>query len=806
MSQPGLSNARTRGAASRRRVATIAAALFAATACASPEAKLEKYVSSGEAFLEEERLGVANVQFLNALKIDDRNVRALEGLAKIAELKADFQQMFGILQRIHRIDPTNLDARLTLAKLHLLGNDAEQSLEMVDGVLAENAQNADALAVKAAIMFRVGNSVEAIEYANKALAVKPVSEEAIAVLASERVSAKDFDGALKILDDAIAANSKASVLHLLRIQVLGELGRTEDVNSAYANLIAAYPDDSSYRRLYATTLISQDRLEEAREQLVEVARLHPRLEEAKLDVVRIDFRVGGREKAERTLRAFADAYEEGAEMEFALGAFLREQNDLPAAEAVYHKIIAAKDAEIDHILQAKNELAAIRMLQGKREAAELLLAEILAADAKNPDALIKRSGLRIDDGKIDEAVGDLRVVLNERPENVPARLLLSAAFEKKGDLNLAEREFVEAVNVSNNAAQPSFHFAKFLIRKGDPARAEKVLAESIAADPTSTDNLKLLAAIRLENQNWRGAEEAAAALRAAGEPDEDVGRILGAAYAGLKDYAGAIDVLTKENDRAPLAARPLATLIQAYVDAGRIDEAEKFLAESVDKNPAQYEARVLLGQVRRALGRDAEAIEALNEAIKIDPLRPEAYESTYGHHVMAGRRAEAGALIEQAVAALPDNDGLQILKADHLLATDQPDAAIAIYETILARRPNDLIVANNLATLLIEKNDPESTARAVAAAQALKETENPYMLDTYGWTLFRGGRVEEGIAALEKAVKLEPAMADARLHLGAALKETGAATRAAAELNAVVNSKTASAELVAEARRLLAER
>lgn len=792
--------------AKRWRRAALGALLLGSAACASPEAKLEKYMSSGEEFLEQGKLGLANVQFLNALKIDEENVRALEGLSKIAERKADYQQMFGILQKINRIDPANLDARLTLAKLHLLANDAAKSLEFVDKILAETPENADAIAVKAAIMFRLQNNAEAIDLANKALAINPLSEEAAAVLASERVGDKDLEGALKILDAAVERNSKAPVLQLLRVQVLSDLGRTGDTNAAYADLIAANPEDANYRRLFASTLISQGKLTEAREQLVEVVRILPRQQEAKLDVVRIDIRMGGKERAEATLRQYVDDYEEGADLEFALGAFLREQRDYPAAEAVYQKIIAAKDAEIDHILEAKNEIAAIRMIEGKRAEAEKLIGEILAADGKNPDALIKRAGLKIDDGKIDDAIGDLRVVVNEHPEDIPARLLLSAAFEHGGDLNLAESELVQAVKVSNAAAQPSLLLARFLLRKGDPARAEKVLAESIAADPSSSDNLNLLAAIRLQNQNWRGAEEAANALRAAGAADQDVSRILATAYAGLKDYAGAIDVLTKEHERAPLTARPLATLVQAYVDAGRIGDAEKFLADSVARNPNQYEARVLLGQVQRAAKKDAAAIETLNEAIKVDPLRSEAYEAMYGVLVLGGRRSDAGALIEQAVSAIPDNDGLQILKADHLIATQQPDAAIAIYETILTRRPNDQIVANNLASLLMDRNDPASTTRAADAAKALKDTENPYFLDTYGWALYRAGQANEGIAALEKSAQLAPKLVDARYHLGVALMETGQTARGGEELKAVISAAGASQEMIADARSQLAER
>ncbi len=786
----------------RNSVVAAFAMTLSAVACASPEDRLERYIASGSEFLESGKLGLANVQYLNALKIDEENTVALQGLASIAERRGEYEQMFGILQRISRLDPSNERVRLDLAKLYLLSNDTATALDLVDRVIETSPKSAAAYAVKSAIMFRLQNNADAVEFAKMALAIEPKTQEAIAVLVSERVLSKDFEGALKILDEAIARDAQASVLHLLRVQVLTSLGRTDDINAAYATLISEFPNDANFRRLYATTLIAQDRLDEARAQLVEVVRLLPRQQEAKLDVVRIDYRIGGKTGAESTLREFATR-DDGPEMIFALGSFLREEGDFAAAEKVYESVIATRGEELAHVMRAKNEMAALRMLEGKRPEAEKLIAEIIAADSKNPDALLKRAGLRIDDGGADDAIGDLRIVLNERPESIPARLLLGAAFEQKGDLTLAENEFAKAVETSAAAAQPSLIFAKFLLRKGNRARAEKVLTASVGANSSAAENLKLLAAIRLENQDWRGAEAAAKALRAVDTTDGDVSRILSAAYTGLNDYAGAIEILTTEHERSPLEARPLAALIQAYLDAGRISEAERFLARTIESNPAQYEPRVLLAQVQRAQKRSDEAIAMLKAAIALEPLRSEAYEALYGVHVLDGRRAEAGALIDQAVSAIPDHDGLQILKADHLIAIDQSDAAINIYETIFARRPNDLIVANNLASLLLERDDVQSVARAAAAAEALKGADNAYFLDTYGWALYRSGRIAEGVAALEKAVEKAPDLIDARYHLGVALVDAGDKDRGRAELQTVVDAPSADPDRVSDARRRL---
>ncbi|MDZ7626881.1 MAG: tetratricopeptide repeat protein [Parvularculaceae bacterium] len=783
----------------------IAVSAFVLASCASPEQRLEKYNESGARFLEDGKLGMANVQFLNALKIDEQNVDALIGLKAIAEKKGDYSQMFGLLQRLNRIDSKNVRVRMDLAKLYLLGNEAADALELADSLIAEDPKNAEALAIKSAILFRLGNSADAVTLAKQSLAIDPKLADAVAVLASDRVKEKDLEGALAILDGAIAADGSVSVLQLLRVQVLSSLGRTDDVRAAYLSLVEQNPKDANYRRLYVTALLEKGELEKARAQLVEIAGLVPKQNEAKLDIVRVDFRIGGRAKAEDTFKRLIADNPEEPDLKFAYGGFLREQNDLAAAEKVYAGIASRKDADLDEILRAKNELAAIRISGGKRAEAEAIIDEILKADAKDSGALTKRAGFKIESGDIDGAVADLRLVVNDNPDFWPPRLLLAAAFEQKGDLNLAESEFARAVETSKRAARPSHLYARYLIRQNKMDRAIKALTDSLAIDPDDADNLKLLAALRLDQQDWRGAEEAAKALAEVNKDDPVVGSILGAAYSGLGDFSGAIAALSTEHERRPLESRPLASLIQAYIDAGRLPDAEAFLKNAIAKNKSNYDARILLGQLQRDAGASADAVVSLQSAIAIEPLRPEAYEVMYGVYAVQGRRQEAGRTIEQAIAALPDNDGLQILKADHFIAERKFDEAISIYETILARRPNDLIVANNLASLLSERDDEASLKRASEVAASLRDAQNPYFVDTYGWALYRAGDKAAGIAALAKAAAAAPSVVDIRYHYGIALLDSGDVAKGRAELEAVIAAPNAAPDRVVDARRRLGQ-
>lgn len=781
-------------------VALAATSFLAISACSSPEQKLEKYTKEGLEFLEEGKMGRANVQLQNALKINEEHVPALEGLTEIAESRSDFQAMFGILQRITRLEPNNVEAQIKLAKLHLLGSDEASALEIADLVLEIDSQNPDALAVKSAVMLRLENTSEAVELAKQALAIKPTSQEAVTVLATERINASDYGAALKYLEDAIALDKSSAVLHLLRIQILSRLERNEEVRMAYGELIEEFPEEVAYRRLYASLLIGEDKLDQARNVLVEITEIKPRDVEAVVDVVRINYKIDGVEKARSVFQSYIDRHPNNVDLKFSFANFLRLEKDFEGSKAIYEALLGKKNKP-ETILRAKNELAAQSLLQGDRGTAEAYITEILEEDERNSDALTKQAGLNVNDGKLDEAVLNLRSVLDNDPDNVPAKMLLATAFEQKGDVSFAESQMSQAVETSGFNPQTSSLFARFLMRQGNIERAEEVLAQSLAAFPSNVENLKFLAALRLRQQNWQGAEEVAEVLNEVGNQDPIVSRILGAAYAGVQDFTGAIDVLSKENLRAPLASRPLATLVTAYLRSDRAAEAEVLLETTIKEDPTNYAAYLLLSQVHRSMGFSEEAKQDLKKAIDEDATRSEAYEGLYQIMRLEGDRKGALALLDEGLENVPSSDALRVLKADLLIVDGAKEEALGIYEDILSRRPEDVLVSNNYASLLSElRDDDESIRKAVEAAKVLEGSESGFFLDTLGWAQFRAGESEKAISNLRKAVRATPTLTDAKYHLGIALLETGSVEQGRAELEKVVAAEGANPDQVNDAR------
>lgn len=778
--------------------------LSAATACASPEQKIERYTKSGYDYIEKGNPGKANVQFLNALKIKEDHVPALLGVAQLAENKQDFQTLFGILQQVIRLDPKNVEAQVKIGKLYLIGSEEADAMKAADAALAVDPSSLDAIALKAAVFLKLDDKTQAVELARQVLAKDAKNPEAVAVIASERLAANDPDSALKEVDRALKLDEKVPVLHLLRMQILSVQGKTDDILASFRRLIAIYPDAVAYRQLYARQLVDGKKLKEARAELVKIAQLSPGKIDPVLDVIRIDNAIGGKAAAAKTFKSYVEADPKNIELKFSYGAFLRQTEQFAESSALFEELAKNKDEGI--AARAQNEIAAQRLVEGKIEEGRALIDSILVKDPRNTDALIKRAGLKIDDRQFDEAVNDLRAALVDKPDSTPAKLLMATAFERKGDLEFAKSEMAKAVDESKFDPAAANLFAKLLVRTNEAARAKEVLETSLKNFPGSVDNLKLLAATQLVLQDWNGAAATAKQIEAAAGADPTVTRILGAAYAGLNDFSGVIDQLGAENARQPLSGRPLATLVEAYIKDNRGAEAEQLLRGMIGKNPKSYDPRVLLAQILDQQKRYDEIESLLREAYAADKARPEAVENLYRVLRRENREAEILPTLDAIIAESSENFGARYMKADFLISTGQKEAAIAVYGDILERRPGDLIASNNYASLITEvRNDQASLARALEIAKPLADSQNPFFLDTLGWAQFRNGDLAGAQKTLENAVSLVEGFAEGHYHLGSVYLAAGDKLRGEAELKKAL-AASPTPEVAAKARDLLAKK
>ncbi|MEO1137193.1 MAG: tetratricopeptide repeat protein, partial [Pseudomonadota bacterium] len=355
-----------------------------------------------------------------------------------------------------------------------------------------------------------------------------------------------------------------------------------------------------------------------------------------------------------------------------------------------------------------------------------------------------------------------------------AMVLMSAAFERQDSLSFARAELAKAFDVSNKDARVANQYARFLLRQSDIPRAEEVLVDSLSVNARDVENLRLLASVRLAQQDWRGAEEVGVMLENAGDESSLASNIKSAAYIGLEDYNSVIETLSARGADAPLDAQPLGALVSAYIREERLAEAEDMLTRMLEADPDNYNAQLQVARVYAAQSDAGKFEDALIRATETDADRPEAYELLYRTYLVDNRREQAAALIERGLRASPDNEALKVYKADVLLSQGDRAGALAIYSELIETRPNDRIIANNFVSLSSDlRLDEQSIVRALEIAKRIEDVDNAFYRDTVGWAYYRAGEYGKALEYLTQAVEQTGDNAEMLYHLGAAQMATG---------------------------------
>ena len=102
---------------------------------------------------------------------------------------------------------------------------------------------------------------------------------------------------------------------------------------------------------------------------------------------------------------------------------------------------------------------------------------------------------------------------------------------------------------------------------------------------------------------------------------------------------------------------------------------------------------------------------------------------------------------------------------------------------MLERQPGNLILANNLASLLLDHGtDKASSRRVQSLAAILRKSEIPQFKDTLGWASYHHGDYRTAVSLTEEASAALPDQATVLYHLGMAYIATDQPAKASEQL------------------------
>jgi tetratricopeptide (TPR) repeat protein len=741
-----------------------AAASLALTACSTPEAKVESFTKRGQALLASGDLVKARLEFQNALQINPSSASALFGLARVAERSKDWPAAYQLLQKVIEVQPAHVDALVQLGQIQLAAGQVDKAKETAQGANAIRPASPDVLALRAAVALKSNEPAQAVALAGQALAASPRHVDALVVLAAERMQAGDADGTVAFLDKGLEADERNMSLQMFKVQALEKFARSDRAEQVLRRVVELFPKNLDYRYLLASFYAGHKRLDDAEREYRAIVAGAPDKAEPKLQLVRFLQETRGIDAAANQLEKFSQAEPDAYDLGLALAAMRLSQKKDTEAVALWKAVIdkAGDDAAG---VRARGAYASYQLAHDDKASAQALVAEMLHKDERNEQALFLRAGIAMDEHRLDDAIGDLRTILRDSPENPGAHLMLARAHDKQGAGELAAQHYAQAAQASHFAPAFTMPYAQQLLRSGRTRQAEALLREVLRANPAHVPALRMLTATYLKTGDLDGAQAVADEAAKAHAGEAVASELKGSVQLARRDYGSGIAQFKRAFELSPTDPQPLAGIVRTYRTAGRTDEAIQFL-DAVPASDSRYQlARVMEGELLAQNGKLAAGLQKLQEGIAVRPGEAFAHQTLIRVQLAAGKPQEALASADRALKQVPNDFGLRLTRAGLLDRQGRFDEAIAAYEALLAERPDELVVANNLATLLGDhRKDAASIKRACEIAQKLRGSDLPQVKDTVGWTLHLAGKDAEAASFLKSAALQAPGLAIVQYH------------------------------------------
>jgi tetratricopeptide (TPR) repeat protein len=449
------------------------------------------------------------------------------------------------LERLAREDPGDRDARTRLVAAYLAVNRVGDAEKVLTAALKKNPRDIDALLQRSRIYLGHAKYAEAESDLNQvlrfrkddadahylfsklhqargestirqqelgeALRLNPAFTTARAELAQMLITSRAADSALKILDEAPAAQKGTALIVLQRNWALLALGQAPEARKGIDQFLAMGRSSDALLQ-DAVLKMSQKDYSGARASAEEILKKDPGNSHA-LNVLVLTYAEQKQMPAGvQRAREYAARQPASAAVQEFLGQLLSGNGDRAGARKAFEAAKAANPA----LVAADLELAELDTSEGKRqearkrlsdvvashpdnEMARLLLAQletgdgasaaaieqyrkVLAQDGKNAKVLNNLAYLLADGNQWDEALKYAQEAKQLDPNSASADDTLGWTYFRKGLYPMAVT-YLESATAKEGTALRKYHLAMAYLKAGNPKRGRQVLDEAMKMDP-----------------------------------------------------------------------------------------------------------------------------------------------------------------------------------------------------------------------------------------------------------------------------------------------------------------------------------
>jgi len=402
------------------------------------------------------------------------------------------------------------------------------------------------------------------------------------------------------------------------------------------------------------------------------------------------------------------------------------RGDIRAAVGLYQ---ATVDAQPDHT-KALASLGSIYVVGGLPDRALQLVEPYLAKHPDVADLLVVRGAARLTKKNEEGARADAEHALQLDPGNERAVGLLAGIDRNTGDI----------------------------------AGAIKLVEDAIHRLPASVELHEVLAGLYFDSDKQEQGQEQLEKLVEL-QPHESKYRYeLAMALSRTHQLDAAQRVLEDAVKDAPDNDSAKLTLVDFVWSQRSPAQAEKLLADFVNRNPRNYDLRLGLGALYQRGGAVQKALDAYREVAKLDGVSPHgllARDRIASIEMSQGHLDAAQKLIAEVLKENPRDDDALAMRGTIEAQHNDTASAIADLRAAIRDQPRAIDLRRTLARTYLASGHPELAEQTLREALEIDPKETRVRVEL-AEVLVRNNNIDQAVSTLEETVRDAPSDLPAR--------------------------------------------
>lgn len=422
----------------------------------------------------------------------------------------------------------------------------------------------------------------------------------------------------------------------------------------------------------------------------------------------------------------------------------------------------------------------------------------LAAEKLNPknvDTLLLLGGLYSTLKDYKKAIVQYEHILNLEPKNTEAPMYMGAVYAEMKERDKAIQCFQSlAKNDENNTPHMAWYYMGRVHADWESAAhdraAEKSFKKALSLKPDHVDSILALGQTYNRLGKPKMAIEAYKNFQRDNGPQDRVTEILAQYYLEQEDYNEAIVYLEQMERNTDDQLGVKVRIAMILIEQRKFVRASEKLFEVLRQVPDSDKIRFYLAAVFEEMGKKEEAVEhfskitsdssffsesvihaayllksqkkidaaleLVEKALKEKSNVPQFYSIAATLWDEKGNVARAENRLLAGLEKFPDNVQLNFFLGTIFDRKGEKAEVIKQMQRVIELDPQHVQGLNYLAFTFADTDQRLDEAESLAKRAMVIEPKDGYVLDTYGWILFKKGKTTEAIKFLEKAHEHQP--------------------------------------------------